>query len=96
MAMLGISDLLIPRHRCVACNLTFTYDFGLGMVQASSAMFRKELVRRCHYRSIADVAREYELPYTTVDLWYYLLAANELKEDCHYHLCRRVRFEKRT
>ena len=61
-------EMAIPRHRCIACDLTFTYDFGLGIVQASSAMFRKELVRRCHGRSIADVAREYELPYTTVDV----------------------------
>ncbi|HCG1945466.1 TPA: ISL3 family transposase, partial [Vibrio cholerae] len=80
-------EMAIPRHRCVACNLTFTYDFGLGIVQASSAMFRKELVRRCHGRSIADVAREYELPYTTVERWYYLLAANELTEEIATTIC---------
>ncbi|MGG2054663.1 hypothetical protein ABFY48_09700 [Lysinibacillus pakistanensis] len=73
--------MAIPRHRCVACNLTFTYDFGLGIVQASSDMFRKELVRLCHGRSISDVAPEYELPYTTVEHCYYFLATNELTEE---------------
>lgn len=80
-------EMAIPRHRCVACDLTFTYDFGLGIIQASSAMFRKELVRRCHGRSIADVAREYELPYTTVERWYYLLAANELTDEIATTIC---------
>ncbi|MGY3190607.1 ISL3 family transposase [Lysinibacillus sp. TE18511] len=80
-------EMVIPRHRCVACDLTFTYDFGLGIIQASSALFRKELVQCCHGRSIADVAREYELPYTTVERWYYLYAPNHLAEETPTAIC---------
>lgn len=35
---------MAQRHRCVICDLTFTCDFDLKIVQASSALFRRELV----------------------------------------------------
>ena len=44
-------------------------------------------MRRCHGRSIADVAREYELPYTTVERWYYLYTADELTEEIATTIC---------
>ncbi|MGL4521034.1 MAG: ISL3 family transposase, partial [Bacilli bacterium] len=80
-------EIMIPRHRCFSCDLTFTYDFDLGLVQASSAMFRKEIFRRCHNRSIADVAREYGLPYTTVERWFYLYAPDELPNETATNIC---------
>lgn len=80
-------SLHIPRHRCKSCDLTFTYDFGLGIMQSSSELFRRELVRRCHGRSIADVSREYSLPYTTMERWFYLYAADELVEESAKQIC---------
>ncbi|WP_286923674.1 transposase, partial [Lysinibacillus sp. UBA6686] len=44
-------------------------------------------MRRCHGRSIADVARGYELPYTTVERWYYLYATDELTEEIATTIC---------
>jgi len=58
-------ELFLPRQRCKACGFTFIFDFGLGLVRSSTESFRREISKRCHGRSIADVAREYELPYTT-------------------------------
>lgn len=40
-------ELQVPRHRCIECDLTFTHDFGLDLIQSPSALFRKELVQRC-------------------------------------------------
>ena len=44
-------------------------------------------MRRFHGRSITDVAREYELPYTTVERWYYLYTADELTEEIATTIC---------
>ncbi|MER2108611.1 MAG: hypothetical protein ABS949_16920 [Solibacillus sp.] len=41
----------------------------------------------CHSRSIADVAREYELPYTTVERWFYKYAPDQLVEETAQHMC---------
>lgn len=80
-------ELPIPRHRCVDCDLTFTHDFGLELIQSSSALFRRELVRRCHGRSLADVSREYGLPYTTVERWFYTYAPEQIKEEKATRIC---------
>lgn len=80
-------ELWIPRHRCAVCDLTFTHDFGLGVIQSSSDLFRRELVRRCHGRSLADVSREYDLPYTTVERWFYTYAPEQIKEEKASRIC---------
>lgn len=80
-------ELQIPRHRCVDCDLTFTHDFGLQLIQYSSALFRRELVRRCHGRSLADVSREHGLPYTTVERWFYTYAPEQIKEEKETRIC---------
>lgn len=49
--------------------------------------FRREITNRCHGRSIADVAREYELPYTTVERWFYTYASDKLVEETAQHIC---------
>lgn len=44
-------------------------------------------MKHCHGRSIAEVAREYELPYTTVERWFYLYAPDQLVEEEAQHIC---------
>ncbi|CAG9623308.1 hypothetical protein BACCIP111883_04109 [Sutcliffiella rhizosphaerae] len=34
-----------------------------------------------------DVSREYQLPYTTVERWYYLYAADQLVEESAERIC---------
>ncbi len=70
----------VPRQRCLSCDLTFVYDYGLGLVRTSTEVFRKGITERCHGRTISDVAREYELPYTTVERWFYQYASAEIKK----------------
>ncbi|MGY3189334.1 hypothetical protein [Lysinibacillus sp. TE18511] len=36
-------EMAIPRHRCVACDLTFTYDFGLGLYKRLRLCFVENL-----------------------------------------------------
>ncbi|OCS93358.1 transposase [Caryophanon latum] len=78
-------ELLLPRQRCKDCG--FTFDYGLGLVRSSTESFRREITKRCHGRSIADVAREYELPYTTVERWFYTYALDQLVEESALHIC---------
>lgn len=71
-------ELFVPRQRCKECGVTFTYDYGLGLVCSSTEAFRRQIVKRCQGRSIKDVSCEYDLPYTTVERWFYLYAADQL------------------
>lgn len=80
-------ELFLPRQRCKECGFTFIFDFGLGIVHSSTESFRREIVKRCHGRSIAEVAREYELPYTTIERWFYKYAADQLVEEEAQHVC---------
>lgn len=80
-------ELFVPRQRCKDCGFTFTFDYGLGLVHSSTESFRREIVKRCHGRSIADVAGEYELPYTTVERWFYTYAPDQLVEEQAQHIC---------
>lgn len=80
-------ELFLPRQRCKGCGFTFTFDYGLGLVRSSTESFRREITKRCHGRSIADVAREYELPYTTVERWFYTYAPDQLVEESAQHIC---------
>lgn len=80
-------ELFVPRQRCKNCGFTFTVDYGLGLVHSSTESFRREIVKHCHGRSIAEVAREYELPYTTVERWFYLYAPEQLVEEEAQHIC---------
>lgn len=80
-------ELFLPRQRCKDCGFTFTFDYGLGLVRSSTESFRLEITKRCHGRSIADVAREYELPYTTVERWFYTYAHEQLVEESAQHIC---------
>ncbi|WP_404284457.1 ISL3 family transposase [Exiguobacterium aurantiacum] len=73
-------ELDVPRQRCTSCDLTFVYDYGLGLVRTSTEVFRKGIAKRCHGRTISDVAREYGLPYTTVERWFYQYASVETME----------------
>lgn len=80
-------ELFLPRQRCKSCDFTFTFDYGLGLIRSSTEAFRREITKRCHGRSIADVAREYELPYTTVERWFYTYASDQLVEETAKHIC---------
>ncbi|MEK4424958.1 hypothetical protein [Solibacillus sp. FSL K6-1523] len=44
-------------------------------------------MKRCHGHSIAEVAREYALPYTTVECWFYLYVLDLLAEERTKHVC---------
>ena len=57
------------------------YDFGLGLSGASTETFRREIVHRCHGRSLSSVAREYGIAYTTLERWFYEYAPDELIEE---------------
>lgn len=80
-------ELFVPRQRCKDCGFTFTFDYGLGLVHSSTESFRREITKRCHGRSIAEVAREYGLPYTTVERWFYTYAPDQLVEEEAQHIC---------
>ena len=80
-------ELFVPRQRCKDCGFTFTFDYGLGLVHSSTESFRREITKRCHGRSIAEVAREYALPYTTVERWFYTYAPDQLVEEEAQHIC---------
>lgn len=80
-------ELYVPRQRCKDCNFTFTFDYGLGLLHSSTELFRREITNRCHGRSIADVAREYALPYTTVERWFYTYAPDQLVKENAKHIC---------
>ncbi|MEK4177895.1 ISL3 family transposase [Aeribacillus sp. FSL K6-2848] len=80
-------ELFVPRQRCKECGFTFTFDYGLGLVHSSTEAFRREIVKRCHGRSIAEVAREYGLLYTTVERWFYKYAPEQLVEEEAQHIC---------
>ena len=80
-------ELFVPRQRCKGCGFTFTFDYGLGLAHSSTESFRREITKRCHGRSIAEVAREYALPYTTVERWFYTYAPDQLVEEEAQHIC---------
>ena len=80
-------ELFLPRQRCKCCGFTFTFDYELGMIGSSTESFRREITKRCHGRSIADVAREYALAYTTVERWFYTYAPDQLIEENAKHIC---------
>ena len=80
-------ELFIPRQRCKNCGFTFVFDYGLGLFHSSTESFRREITKRCHGRSIADVAREYALPYTTVERWFYMYAPEDIVEENAKHIC---------
>jgi transposase len=80
-------ELEVPRQRCTQCDYTFTFDYGLGLVRSSTASYRREIVRRCKGRTLADVAREYALPYTTVERWFYLYAPEQLQDETATRVC---------
>ncbi|MER1987414.1 MAG: helix-turn-helix domain-containing protein [Solibacillus sp.] len=77
----------MPCQRCKSCGFIFTFDYGLGLVRSSTEAFRHEITKRCHSRSIGDVAREYKLPYTTVERWFYKYAPDQLVEETAQHMC---------
>ena len=80
-------ELSVPRQRCKECGFTFTYDFGLGLVRSSTEAFRRQIVKRCQGRSIKDVSCEYNLPYTTVERWFYMYAVDQLVEESAKQIC---------
>lgn len=80
-------ELIVPRQLCKNCGITFTYDYDLGLIRSSTEAFRRQIVTRCHGRSIMDVAREYELPYTTVERWFYLYAPEQLVKEEAKEIC---------
>lgn len=42
---------------------------------------------RCHWRTLSDVAREYGVPYTTLERWFYFYAPEQLVEEEAQHIC---------
>ncbi|WP_371743344.1 transposase [Exiguobacterium sp. s161] len=50
------------------------------LIHVRFLVFRKSIIERCHGRTISDVAREYELPYTTVERWFYQCASAEVEK----------------
>lgn len=80
-------ELSVPRQRCKECGFTFSHDYGLGLVRSSTEAFRRQIVKCCQGRSIKDVSCEYNLPYTTVERWFYLYAADQLVEESAKQIC---------
>ncbi|WP_404403321.1 ISL3 family transposase [Jeotgalibacillus malaysiensis] len=69
----------VLRLRCPDCELTFTHDFELGLQRKSTFFFRKSIVDRCHGRPLSQGAKEYDIAYTTLERWYYLMTAEDVK-----------------
>jgi transposase len=80
-------ELEVPRQRCKNCDYTFTYDYDLGLVRSSTLAYRLQIVDHCHGRAISDVAREFGLPYTTVERWFYTYAPKQLTEEKPSRIC---------
>jgi transposase len=82
-------EINIVRQRCKSCDLTFTYDFNLGLQRATTSFFRKNIVKRCHERPLTQVSKEYEVPYSTLERWYYEMISSELKKlpETAQHIC---------
>ncbi|WP_157796299.1 hypothetical protein [Bacillus xiapuensis] len=57
----------MPRQRCTCCGFAFTDDYELGLIRSSTDSFRREIVRWCYGRALPDVAREYDISYTTLE-----------------------------
>ena len=79
--------LAVPRQRCKDCRFSFAFDYGLGLVRSSTEAFRRQITQRCHGRSIADIAQEYDLPYTTVERWFCLYASEDVVEESAQRIC---------
>ncbi|MGR5863477.1 transposase [Bacillus pacificus] len=80
-------ELAVPRQRCTQCNYTFIFDYGLGLIHSSTASFRREIVQRCKGRALSDVACEYNLPYTTVERWFYWYAPEQFHDEIATRIC---------
>lgn len=82
-------DIHICRQRCHSCDLTFTYDYELGLQRATTFYFRANIVKRCHERPLTQVAAEYDVPYSTLERWYYDTrnAQIEALPDTAEHIC---------
>jgi transposase len=77
------------RQRCVSCDLTFIYDFELGLHRGSTAYFRDQIVKRCHGCPLTQVADEYGIPYTTLERWFYDHTSAEMDHQIQTvkHIC---------
>lgn len=79
-------EIDVPRQVCKKCGITFVHDFGLGIVRSSTRHYRVEIAKRCHGRTISDVSREYGVPYTTVERWFYQYASCQLETKTAKHV----------
>jgi transposase len=67
--------------------LTFTFDYGLEASRIATKAYQMRIVEACHGRTISEVAREYQLAYTTVERWFYELAPTQLVEESPTRIC---------
>ncbi|SFM33615.1 ISL3 family transposase [Salibacterium qingdaonense] len=70
----GIIWIRVPRERrtCTGCGATFTASLpDLPDRGSATEMFQEMVVQACIGRSIADGARTFGLPYTTLERWFY-------------------------
>ena len=49
-------------------------------MRSSTFSFRKGVVKRCHERPLSQVAEEYDIPYSTIERWFYDLTPKYHKE----------------
>jgi len=78
----GILWVRVPiiRGRCHQCNITWTLSYP-GIPEGRTLgihSFVKAAALACHRRDIKSVSKEWRIPYTTLERWYYQWAPSQL------------------
>ncbi len=75
-------ELPVERRRCGTCGMTFSTSYpGISPRSVATDAFQQWVAQSCIGTSIQAVARMLNLPYTTVERWFYTHAPSFLSND---------------
>ncbi|AEV17699.1 Transposase [Geobacillus thermoleovorans CCB_US3_UF5] len=75
-------ELPVERRRCGTCGMTFSTSYpGISPRSVATDAFQQWAAQCCIGTSIQAVARMLQLPYTTVERWFYTHAPSFLSND---------------
>ena len=77
----GTVFLRVPviRRQCNVCHKTFSLRYqGIPERGRATVVYQQMAVQMCKGRDLLSVSRELDLPYTTLERWFYKLAPNHL------------------
>lgn len=79
-------ELLVERRRCVTCGVTFsTTYYGISPRSIATDSFQQWVAQCCVGTTIQVIARMLQLPYKTVERWFYAFNKGNQAES---RLCR--------